>query len=296
MAPPVNFREVSKWCVVSVLNRLQNRIQNLLPEGFAGLAGFFLPWRGGIDCRPDGDGPAAAGDLTGADGAKMVQPFERLLNGTAADVALEEAPDLYSGEAAFRGLKGFVDAIGDGVSDAGAEEECRGAGTVVPQSKSGFEVRQADQGAAVERGVESAEAQYLGFGTTRGRAVDRIRGLTQSCIVAVPEFAGFLVTAEDVRHGKPAPDGYLMAARALGVAATDCVVVEDSPAGVEAGKAAGALVAAVTTTHPADALRAADLVVAGLPEVAEVAEALGYSCSTTVCSTTTDQGGGHGGT
>ena len=83
-----------------------------------------------------------------------------------------------------------------------------------------------------------------------------------------------LVTAEDVRHGKPAPDGYLMAARALGVAATDCVVVEDSPAGVDAGKAAGALVAAVTTTHPADALRAADLVVAGLPAVAE---ALGYS-------------------
>jgi sugar-phosphatase len=83
-----------------------------------------------------------------------------------------------------------------------------------------------------------------------------------------------LVTAEDVRRGKPDPDGYLMAARALGVAAMDCVVVEDSPAGVDAGKAAGALVAAVTTTHPANALRAADLVVAGLPEVAE---ALGYS-------------------
>jgi mannitol-1-/sugar-/sorbitol-6-phosphatase len=78
-----------------------------------------------------------------------------------------------------------------------------------------------------------------------------------------------LVTAEDVRHGKPAPDGYLQAARALGVSPADCVVVEDSPAGVEAGKAAGALVAAVTTTHPAAALQAADLVVAGLPEVAE---------------------------
>jgi mannitol-1-/sugar-/sorbitol-6-phosphatase len=83
-----------------------------------------------------------------------------------------------------------------------------------------------------------------------------------------------LVTAEDVEHGKPAPEGYLLAAQALGVAATDCVVVEDSPAGVDAGKAAGALVAAVTTTHAAAALQAADLVVAGLPEVAE---ALGYS-------------------
>jgi hypothetical protein len=87
----------------------------------------------------------------------MVQPFERLLDGTAADVALEEAPDLSSGEAAFRGLKGFMDAIGDGVSEAGAEEESGGAGTVVPQSKRGFEVRQPDQGTAVERGVESAK-------------------------------------------------------------------------------------------------------------------------------------------
>jgi mannitol-1-/sugar-/sorbitol-6-phosphatase len=83
-----------------------------------------------------------------------------------------------------------------------------------------------------------------------------------------------LVTAEDVEQGKPAPDGYLRAARALGVAAADCVVVEDSPAGVAAGRAAGALVVAVTTTHPAGALRSADLVVAGLPEVAQ---ALGYS-------------------
>jgi len=38
-------------------------------------------------------------------------------------VSVKENPDLFSGEAAFRGLKDFVDAIGDGVSDAGAEEE-----------------------------------------------------------------------------------------------------------------------------------------------------------------------------
>jgi hypothetical protein len=68
MAPPTSFREVSKWCALSALSRpdrLQNRIEDLLPEGFAGLAGFFLLRRGGIDCSPDGDGPASAGDLTG---------------------------------------------------------------------------------------------------------------------------------------------------------------------------------------------------------------------------------------
>jgi sugar-phosphatase len=48
------------------------------------------------------------------------------------------------------------------------------------------------------------------------------------------------VTGDDVSTGKPAPDGYLKAADALGLAISDCVVVEDAPAGVEAGRAAGA--------------------------------------------------------
>jgi sugar-phosphatase len=50
-----------------------------------------------------------------------------------------------------------------------------------------------------------------------------------------------LVTAEDVTHGKPHPEGYLSAARALGVPAGRCVVVEDAPSGVAAARAAGAL-------------------------------------------------------
>jgi sugar-phosphatase len=52
--------------------------------------------------------------------------------------------------------------------------------------------------------------------------------------------ASVVITGEDVTTGKPAPDGYLAAAAALGLPAADCVVVEDSPAGVEAGRAAGA--------------------------------------------------------
>lgn len=49
-----------------------------------------------------------------------------------------------------------------------------------------------------------------------------------------------VVTGEDVPAGKPAPDAYLRAAALLGLPATACVVVEDSPAGVRAGVAAGA--------------------------------------------------------
>lgn len=58
-----------------------------------------------------------------------------------------------------------------------------------------------------------------------------------------------MVTADDVSHGKPAPDCFLLAAQRLGVAAADCLVWEDAPAGIAAGVAAGADVMVVTATH-----------------------------------------------
>ena len=57
------------------------------------------------------------------------------------------------------------------------------------------------------------------------------------------------ITAEDVRVGKPAPDGYRLAAGRLGVAAHSCLVFEDAPAGIQAGEAAGAAVVVVSATH-----------------------------------------------
>lgn len=75
------------------------------------------------------------------------------------------------------------------------------------------------------------------------------------------------ITARDVREGKPAPEGYLLAARRLGVAPEDCLVLEDAPVGVAAGKAAGMQVVAVATTHEAERLGAADAVVESIAEV-----------------------------
>jgi sugar-phosphatase len=54
-----------------------------------------------------------------------------------------------------------------------------------------------------------------------------------------------LVTADDVANGKPDPEGYLLAARKLDVEASRCLVVEDSEPGLEAGRAAGAMTAAL---------------------------------------------------
>ena len=57
-----------------------------------------------------------------------------------------------------------------------------------------------------------------------------------------------LITSNDVKIGKPDPEPYLKAAAKLGFDASDCVVLEDAPAGVRAGKAAGAKVIAFLTT------------------------------------------------
>ena len=69
-----------------------------------------------------------------------------------------------------------------------------------------------------------------------------------------------LVGADDVVHGKPDPEGYKRAAALLGVDPAHCLVVEDAPAGLEAGRAAGARVIAVATTLSAQALDAWDWV------------------------------------
>jgi sugar-phosphatase len=74
-----------------------------------------------------------------------------------------------------------------------------------------------------------------------------------------------LVTSDDVDHGKPAPDPYLLAARRLGVDPARCLVFEDAPAGIAAARAAGMTVWAVTTTHDGSALTEADRVSPGLP-------------------------------
>lgn len=65
-----------------------------------------------------------------------------------------------------------------------------------------------------------------------------------------------VVTAADVRHGKPDPECYLKAAAALGVPVDRCVVIEDSMSGLKAGQAAGAKCLALATTFPRESLAA----------------------------------------
>ncbi len=58
-----------------------------------------------------------------------------------------------------------------------------------------------------------------------------------------------IVTADDVTQGKPAPEPYLLGAQRLGIAPERCLVVEDAPAGIEAGRSAGIRVLGIASTH-----------------------------------------------
>jgi len=74
-----------------------------------------------------------------------------------------------------------------------------------------------------------------------------------------------LITAENVSHGKPDPEIYTLAASRLKAESERCIVVEDSPAGVKAAKKAGMYAVALSTTHDADQLKHADVI---LPTIA----------------------------
>lgn len=120
-----------------------------------------------------------------------------------------------------------------------------------------------DRSAALQRAMDLVESRLAaGVSTMPGAAalLERLAGRVPLAVASnsprrfvtrVVEGQGWadvLTVAlglDDVDHGKPAPDLYLAAARALGVRPGRCVVVEDSPAGVEAGHRAGAFVLAV---------------------------------------------------
>ncbi|MBI4575531.1 MAG: HAD family phosphatase, partial [Planctomycetes bacterium] len=100
--------------------------------------------------------------------------------------------------------------------------------------------------------------QAIASGSTGGevRQICAMGGITR-------HFAA-IVTIDDVARGKPAPDLFLEAACRLRAAPAGCLVIEDSPSGVEAARAAGMKALAVTTSRPAAALGRADRVVASL--------------------------------
>ena len=83
-----------------------------------------------------------------------------------------------------------------------------------------------------------------------------------------------IASGAEVENGKPAPDVFLLAAKRLGVDAKDCLILEDSKAGIKAGKASGAMVFMVPDMYTVDkeCEDTADRILTNLGEVIEILE------------------------
>ena len=85
--------------------------------------------------------------------------------------------------------------------------------------------------------------------------------------VPIKQFFDKIVDANDIKKGKPEPEIFLKTAEEVGFTGEQCIVFEDSIAGVQAGKAAGMKVVALTTTHTPEELKEADLVIKDYTEI-----------------------------
>jgi len=84
------------------------------------------------------------------------------------------------------------------------------------------------------------------------------------CGLPVPEV---LVTSDDVTHGKPHPEPYLKGAEGLGFEPSECLVIEDAPAGIQSARAGGMKVIGITSTYKADSLGQADAIIGRLEQI-----------------------------
>lgn len=124
------------------------------------------------------------------------------------------------------------------------------------------------------RHMESTDTDGV---TTLPGAKDFVLGLREGCFAYVTsgtsDVAGARlrhlgmptpdesVYGEDVANGKPAPDPYLLAAQRLGIEPSECLVFEDTPAGVRSARAAGMRVVGIATWKTPEDLAEADAVV-----------------------------------
>jgi sugar-phosphatase len=103
------------------------------------------------------------------------------------------------------------------------------------------------------------------WGIVTSCSLDLAKARLQAVGLPLP---GVLVTSDDVANGKPDPEPYLVGAKRLGLEAERCVVVEDAPSGIAAGKKAGMRVIAIASTHAPDVLHenGADIVIENLSD------------------------------
>ena len=83
----------------------------------------------------------------------------------------------------------------------------------------------------------------------------------------IKHFFDIIITSADVSKSKPSPDAFLKVAKKLNITSEHCLVIEDAPVGIEAAKRANMKVIALTTTHPQEDLKDADLILSELTKL-----------------------------
>lgn len=126
-----------------------------------------------------------------------------------------------------------------------------------------------ERGIVALPGVESwlHTLRKAGIPCVIASSTHRANIVTTLQVLGLESFFESMVTAEDVKRGKPDPEVFQTAARRIGVEGLGGIVFEDALVGIAAGHAAGMRVVAVTTTNPREILSHADWVVDRLDEL-----------------------------
>jgi beta-phosphoglucomutase len=111
-----------------------------------------------------------------------------------------------------------------------------------------------------------AELRKRGYMTALVTACAR-KNMEKSVDLEKQKLFDFIISGDDVEHAKPSPDPYLTAQKALGVDASECVVIENAPLGVESAKNAGMICIAVESTLGREYLQKADFIVNEIQEI-----------------------------
>ena len=113
--------------------------------------------------------------------------------------------------------------------------------------------------------IRALDDKGIGMAIASSTVIENIRLIVGS--LGIEKYMKAVITGHDVTEGKPHPQVFLTAAERLGADPRDCIVFEDAVAGVKAAKSAGMYCSAITSTHPREKLKEADLIVDSLEEV-----------------------------
>jgi beta-phosphoglucomutase len=121
--------------------------------------------------------------------------------------------------------------------------------------------------AGVPEILAGLKAKGFRLGLVTGTPLEEVRHILPLRLFRVFDA---VVCGDMVKRGKPFPDPYLAAAKKLGVAPRDCLVVENAALGIRSSKSAGMFCCALTTSLPAEYLKGADAVIDDLSELDRV--------------------------